>query len=451
MRVLKDVENRSTDIRTIWSFKDILPCDCYNLTLGEGWTPIVKLKRVSELLGLRHVYLKNEAVNPNTTFIDRGASIDVCYALRLGFRRLAVAAVGDFAISITSYCSRIGMDSVAVIPKVIERSKLYRMLILGARIEVEDSYEKAVDRVFKLYELYGYYPSIASAPTVIDGYRTIVFELFKQVKEVDAVIVPVGDGVLATSIYKGFAELCESIGFNMPRIIIVQLSSRPSIALHYSIDKTRVISISQTRDANSSEHGYLEELFADVAIEKPLAAKTVLMALEKSNGFLVLVPESQCRTSSLELARLEGIFLDPIGALSYAALKELVQQGLLEKSDRIVLIATGSPSKDPLVLYEVLRQDKKTLKILSRRIEDIYLSKTKIEILRTLAEHKMLRLYEIKKLLEFKGLSVSLPTIHHHISQLVEMGLVADTKANNGTTMYRLTKMGLEVLKGYIH
>jgi len=417
----------------VWSFYPLLPTSKAGITLGEGWTPQLVFERLARVLGLRSLIVKNESTNPTGTFVDRGAAVDVWHAYLKGFKRIAVAALGDFAVSISSYGARLGMEVLALVPRDVTRGTLYKMLLSGARVDIVDDYGKALDRARKIATMHNFYFSHTSSTMVIEGYRTIVFEMLtKLINGIDYIVLPIGEGVLATAIYKGIQELSEKMTFDIPKLVLVRLSTS-----------------GLGRPKEWSELGDVE-LFRDVVVEVPTALSMAMQAVERGHGMLTTVDERTVLRVAHTVARNEGLVLDPIGVVSLAGLEKLIDEGIIDRGSRVLAIVSGSPSKDPFTLYRVMECDSEILKKL-RKIEEEQprLSAIDVEILRIVAEERTIHSYAIWKKLNDRGYSLALSTVIYHIKKLEEKGLIRIVGRHDRRIIYALTEEGMSILKKF--
>ncbi len=415
----------------VWSFYPLIPVPKMGPSLGEGWTPEVKLEHVAHNLGLNVLIAKNEAANPTGTFVDRGAAIDVWWAKLKGFRKIVVPALGDFAVAAASYGVKAGIEVLAILPRGVERGKLYRILLTGARIELVDSYRRALERARRIATTYGFYLSLTLSTMVIEGYRTIVLEIVERLRNgLDYVVMPVGEGVLATAIYKGLQEVHEVLNLDVPTIVLVQLSTIHRFKT-MEMDRARIV-----------------EVFRDIIVETPTAMNMAMEAIKRSNGLLSIVDELMVFETAYRVARSEGLVLDPIGVVGLAGLQELLTEGVIERGSKVLVIMSGSPSKDPFTLYRILERDLEALKKLQRlEGEEPQLSVIEIEILRLLAEERALHAYAIWKKLRSRGFSIALSTVLYHVKKLEEKGLVRILERSNRRIVYTVTEDGLAVLR----
>ena len=84
-------------VASLWRYRELLPLqDNANLvTLGEGGTPLLDAKTLGRELGLRQLWIKDEAQNPTGSFKDRGLSVAISRAKELGVKKAAIPSAGN--------------------------------------------------------------------------------------------------------------------------------------------------------------------------------------------------------------------------------------------------------------------------------------------------------------------------------------------------------------------
>ncbi len=405
------------------------------MSLGEGGTPLIRISKLGDGSRAR-LWIKNEFMNPTQTFIDRGAATATSYALLRRVDRIAAAGLGDFLVSISTYARAAGLSTEVFASKSIDVQHLMRLVLADARINLLDSYEKALSHVERLGS--GVCSVIPSSGIVAVGYKTIAYEIVAQLGSVpDAVFVPAGDGVLTTSIYVGFQEVCEALGEQMPRLIAVQHGYAPRI----------VEAVGGLLSRDREDRSLLE-----VSVEKPLAFSSATEAIRRSGGSAVAVRSSDVVAATVEIARCVGLFVDPVGATAFAGFRRALEEGLVDRSEQVVVIVSGASSKDPYLLYRVVMSDRDSAKSVRELLgADEEVSSTQLDILHALAEEGPQNLCSLWRALRRRGKRVSLSTIHHHVKVLMKMGLV-EVIPVEGTArqIYSITEKGLAVLKRYV-
>lgn len=427
----------------VWRFKEVLPLHPkFKISLGEGGTRLLKSTSIGGLLNLDNLYLKVENLNPTGTFIDRGVSVDVSIAKTLGFKRVVTGTLGDYGVSLAAYSSKAKINALTYMPSSAELNKIYQVIMFGGRVRLLENYTKCIEEARSVSEKFNYYLSLPSSHTVIDGYKTLSYELLEDMdwKPPDYIVLPVGDGALITAIHQGFKEALEAGLYEepFPRLIAVQSEASPRIA-------EKIL-------GRISKYSRDESIASDIIVSKPLMETHAVAAVRESGGTAVIVSDEDIVDSMHKLARYEGIIVEPTSATGIAGLVKLVEEGVLEKHDKIVVILTGSTFKDPILIRKVLERSKEARTELSV-LESLRggLGETKLKILEIIALNVEIHPYKIWKILTTSyNLVIKPTTIYQHLKDLESRGLVGKTLDRGGRrVLYKLTDLGREVVGRY--
>tara|TARA_B100000315_G_scaffold115348_1_gene105911 strand:+ start:17210 stop:18454 length:1245 start_codon:yes stop_codon:yes gene_type:complete len=328
----------------VWRYRELIPVgnNRTEITLGEGGTNLYECKRLGEELGLPHLYVKNEGENPTGSFKDRGMTVGVTRALEIGVRTVVCASTGNTSASLAAYTARAGLRCVVLIPTgKIAFGKLAQAMIHGALVvQVQGNFDEALNLVFQLCRRHKEAYLLNSVnPFRLEGQKTLAYEVWEQSMgtEPDVLVTPVGNAGNISAIWKGFSEL-NSLGFleKLPRLFGVQAEGAAPIA--ESVKKGRKDII--MKDAP-------ETIATAIRIGAPISWKKALRAIYGSNGGAEIVSDEEILTAQRLLARYEGLFVEPASASPIAALKKMLNAGMISRSDRIVCVATGHGLKDP--------------------------------------------------------------------------------------------------------
>jgi len=303
-----------------------------------GNTPFAPAPRLGERLGRPNLWIKNDGLNPSGSLKDRASLLVVAEAARLGEGTIVAASTGNAASSLAAVCAAAGRRAVIFVPRSAPRAKLVQMLLCGARvIPVRGTYDDA----FRLSLEYtqkrgGLNRNTAYHPLTIEGKKTVGLEIFAQngMRVPDAILVPVGDGVIISGVHKAFrdlraAGLCESL----PRLIAVQAES--SAAIHdYIVGGKFRPAPSPTTIADS------------ISVSVPSNPHLARQAVLESGGFSVTVGDERILEAQALLAARAGVFAEPAAAASAAALLTDEARQRLDPAWQIVLLVTGHGLKD---------------------------------------------------------------------------------------------------------
>jgi threonine synthase len=281
------------------------------LSLGEGSTPLVRARRLSESLGCE-LHLKCEGLNPTGSFKDRGMVVAVERAVQSGAKAVVCASTGNTAASAAAYAARAGVAAVILTPAgATAGPKRAQVRAVGGRvIEVRGSFDDALRLCRELGEGDGYVVVNSLNPDRIEGQKSVVAELIDQLGGApDVVALPFGGGGNVSAIAAGFAEAGSS-----PRIVAGQAAER-------STTWASAIRIGVPAHA---EH--VAELAAAGRIE------------------IATLGEAELRAAWVRLAQEEGAFCEPASAAGLAALELCDPSSLAGKV--VVAILTGHGLKD---------------------------------------------------------------------------------------------------------
>jgi threonine synthase len=281
------------------------------LSLGEGSTPLVQARRLSESLGCE-LHLKCEGLNPTGSFKDRGMVVAVERAVQSGARAVVCASTGNTAASAAAYAARAGVQSVVLTPAgATAGPKRAQVRAVGARvIEVRGSFDDCLRLCRELGERDGFVVVNSVNPDRIEGQKSVVFELIEQLGGApDIVALPFGGGGNTCAVAAGFAEAGVA-----PRIIVGQAAERP------------------TTWASA------------IRIGEPAHAEEVAELVSTGRVEVATLGEDQLRASWERLAKEEGVFCEPASAAGLAAL-ELCDASTLS-GKVVVAILTGHGLKD---------------------------------------------------------------------------------------------------------
>jgi threonine synthase len=310
----------------LWAFFELLPV-AREVTLGEGWTPLVDAPD-------RDVTYKLEWLFPTGSFKDRGAAATVSHALELGVERVVEDSSGNAGAAIATYAARAGLDAEIFVPadakpgklRAIERTGATVRRIEGSRQDVTDACVRAVD------EGTAWYASHAWQPAFFEGTATMAYEIAAQRDWTapDAVVTPLGHGTLFLGAYRGFSRLREAGWIEeVPRLYGVQAAgSAPVVA---------------DRHGDAAAAG-ANDLADGVQITEPARREEMHAALDDSGGDALAV-DAKATEAEYDRLHQRGLYVEPTCAIAPAALDTLREQGAVDQSDDVVVALTGSGLK----------------------------------------------------------------------------------------------------------
>lgn len=285
-----------------------------------------------------NLWIKHDGLNPSCSLKDRASFLVVAEATRLGEDKIVVASTGNAASALAAVAAAAGKKAKIFVPKSAPIAKLVQMVQHGAEIELVDG---TYDEAFQLsladtQKNGGLNRNTAYNPLTIEGKKTVGLEIFAQngCKVPDAILIPVGDGVIISAVYKAFTDLMRAkMTSTMPRLICIQ--SEKSDAIHNYIQTGIFRAAKKPKTIADS-----------ISVSVPSNAHMAKHAVEKTNGFSLLVSDDEILAAQALLARQTGIFAEPAAASTLAGLNIIRKQKMLPFHSQIVLLITGHGLKD---------------------------------------------------------------------------------------------------------
>ncbi len=322
---------------SIWRYSDLLPVERgHAVDLGAGFTPLVRVDRLGDALGLGEVWIKNDTLNPTNSFKDRVASVALSKALEFGFKTAACASTGNLANSVAAHAARAGLQSYVFVPSNLERAKIVTTAVYGGNLVAIDGNYDDVNRLCA--ELAGTYPwafvNVNVRPFYAEGSKTLAYETAEQLgwETPDHVVVPVASGSLLTKIRKGFDELY-TVGL---------LDKEPAVR----VSGAQATGCSPVATAWIDESDTIRPVKPDtiaksLAIGNPADGYFALDAVRQTGGGFAAVTDDEVVEGIRLLARTEGIFAETAGGVTIATLKKLAEDGVVRRDERVVAYITG--------------------------------------------------------------------------------------------------------------
>ena len=308
--------------------------------LPIGDTPLLAAQRLRDELRLPHLRIKDDTRNPSGSTKDRASLLVIAKALDYGCDTVATASTGNAASALAVVAAACGLRSVVLVPATAPPAKLVQMQSYGAQvIPIEGSYDEAFELCAAACDRFGWYNrSTALNPFTIEGKKTAALEIAASMtpEHPDVVLVPTGDGVILAGLAKGFRDL-EAAGLvpRRPRMIAVQPEGSSAIvrALQSGADQAELL-----RDASS--------IADSLNVEMPRNAIGCLAEIRASGGGGVTVSDENILAAIPRLAGATGVFAEPAGAAVLAGLEAALEEGLVDRDERVVLLVTGNGLKD---------------------------------------------------------------------------------------------------------
>jgi threonine synthase len=334
--------------QNIWRYADFLPLTAQpgpsgrassRAALPAGCTPLIRADRLAERLGLREVWVKNDAANPTHSFKDRVVSVASARARELGYEVLACASTGNLANSVAAHGAALGMETYVFVPSDLEEQKILATGVYGTNlVKVRGNYDD-VNRLCT--ELSGErdwaFVNVNLRPYYAEGSKTLAYEIAEQLgwELPDRCVVPIASGSLYTKIAKGFEEWL-ALGLvegQLPVMNGAQAQGCSPVASAWDAGHDVCRPVKPDTIAKS------------LAIGNPADGPYALELARRSEGAIDAVSDDEIRAGIRLLAETTGVFTETAGGTTTATLAKLAARGDIDPSERVVLVITGEGLK----------------------------------------------------------------------------------------------------------
>ncbi|GBC69699.1 Threonine synthase [archaeon HR01] len=325
---------------TMWRYRELIPVEREPITLHEGGTPLYRAEKAARWADVKNLYVKFEGGNPTGSFKDRGMSVAITKSLELGRETVICASTGNTSSSMAAYAAAAGVKAIVLVPRGrVAAGKLFQTMLHGAETyTVDEGFDTALQTVLSSSRESGIYILNSVNPWRIEGQKTLAYEVWEVLGDGEYVVsVPVGNCGNISAIWKGFKEL-EMVGLarTHPRLVGVQAEGASPFVDMVRRGDERLIPVESPRTIASA-----------IRIGKPVNWLKALRAIRESEGLVEKVSDEMILEAQRLLASGEGIGVEPASAASLAGVKKLREQGLLDRSETVVCVATGHALKDP--------------------------------------------------------------------------------------------------------
>ncbi len=335
-------ESLRTRAADLWRYREVLPVerDENIVSLGEGWTPLLRAERLCAQLGMNSLFIKDESQNPTQSFKARGMTAAVSMAKELGVRKLAVPSAGNAAGALSAYAARAGLEAHIFMPRDTPRANIIECEKTGAHVTLMDGLiTECGAEVGRRKEAEGWFDvSTLKEPYRVEGKKTLGYELAEQLDWMlpDAIIYPTGGGTGLIGMWKAFDEMQKMgwIGAKRPRMITVQSTGCAPIVRAFEEGKRFA---DEFPNAATTASG--------LRVPKAIGDFLILDAIRASGGTAVSVTDEELIHATGEIGAAEGLFVAPEGAACLPALRKLLAENFIGANDQVVLFNTGAGVK----------------------------------------------------------------------------------------------------------
>ena len=342
-RIKKSLTRAAIESRphTMWRYRELLPI-AGEPTVGcqVGYTPLVKADRLAKHLGIRELWIKNDAVNyPTLSFKDRVVSVALSRSKELGFKTVACASTGNLANSVAANAAAAGLKSYVFIPSDLELGKVVNSLVYGANvITIKGHYDEVNRLCAEIAGKFGWaFVNVNMRPYYAEGSKSMGYEICEQLgwRTPQHTVVPMASGSLLTKIHKSYQEFAK-----------LGLVSERDWQIH-GAQATGCNPISAAEKAGMDFFKPVKPntIAKSLAIGTPADGFYALKVMKETGGHADDVTDAEVRDGIRMLAECEGIFAETAGGVTVGVAKKLIASGKIPANDSAVFCITGNGLK----------------------------------------------------------------------------------------------------------
>ena len=322
--------------RLVERYREFLPITDATpiISLGEGFTPLIRIDHIGKRIGIPNLYVKYEGMNPTGSFKDRGMVMAISKAVEEGAQAVICASTGNTSASAAAYGAAAGLEVIVVLPKgKIALGKLIQAIAAGAKVvAVDGNFDQALRVVREMAEMRDHPVTLVNSvnPYRIAGQTTAAFEVCDDLgRAPDILAIPVGNAGNITAYWAGFNRYAQAGRIAAkPRMFGFQAAGAAPIVLGHAVEHPETIATA-------------------IRIGNPASWKQAEAARDESGGLIETVTDDEIVAAYRDLATSQGIFCEPASAASLAGVCKLAVAGRIDADATVVCVLTGHGLKDP--------------------------------------------------------------------------------------------------------
>jgi threonine synthase len=322
--------------RLVERYREFLPITNATpiISLGEGFTPLIRLHHIGARIGVPDLYVKYEGMNPTGSFKDRGMVVAISKAVEEGAKAVICASTGNTSASAAAYGASADLEVIVVLPKgKIALGKLIQAMAAGAKVvAVDGNFDEALRVVREMGEQRDHPVTIVNSinPYRIYGQTTAAFEVCDDLgRAPDILAIPVGNAGNITAYWAGFTRYLEAGRIAArPKMYGFQAAGAAPIVLGHPVEHPETVATA-------------------IRIGNPASWKQAVAARDESGGLIETVTDDEILAAYRDLSANQGIFCEPASAASLAGVCKLAAAGRIPREATVVCVLTGHGLKDP--------------------------------------------------------------------------------------------------------
>jgi threonine synthase len=323
---------------SMWRYRELLPIDGEpTVGLNTGFTPLVKADRLAKALGVKELWVKNDAFNyPTLSFKDRVVSVALTRAKELGFKIVACASTGNLANSVAAHAANAGLKSYVLIPADLEQSKVLNSLVYGTNVVgIHGAYDQVNRLCSEIAGKYGWgFVNVNLRPYYAEGSKTQGFEIVEQLgwRLPKHTVAPMASGSLLTKIAKAYQEAIKVGLIDEQKFTIhgAQAAGCAPITAAFKAGTDLIRPVPKPKTIAKS-----------LAIGTPADGYYAVNVIKQTGGGSEDASDEEIIEGIRLLSETEGIFAETAGGVTVACAKKLIASGTIPANESVVLCITG--------------------------------------------------------------------------------------------------------------
>ncbi|MBN1873051.1 MAG: pyridoxal-phosphate dependent enzyme [Anaerolineae bacterium] len=335
------LKERSYDL---WRYQELFPFpdDWRKVSMGEGWTPLLRAEGMERETGHSGIWIKDERQHATGSFKDRQAAVAVSALKNQGVDEIVLASTGNAAAAYAAYCARAGIKLWVFVTGSVPAEKMRELALYGAEvIKITGTYDQAKTVAADFAARRNIYLDRgAKSIPCKESMKTIAFEIAEQMPRTtdgrwqapDWYVQAVSGGIGPLGVLKGFVELkAAGIIDRIPKIAVVQTEGCSPMVRSWEKGLAKAEIVEQP-----------DSLITVLATGRPGMAYEILKrASDEYGGAMVAVSDGEAFRAMRHIARLEGLSMEPAASVAFAGFDKLLGAGYIHSDEQVVINCSG--------------------------------------------------------------------------------------------------------------
>ncbi|MEJ7654080.1 MAG: threonine synthase [Chloroflexia bacterium] len=285
----------------------------------------------------------HEGENPTGSFKDRGMTVGVSVARKIGATAVACASTGNTSASLACYAAIAGLPCVAIVPAgKTSEAKLSQALAYGARtLVIRGDFDRGLALLQSLARQLGLYVLNSVNTWRLEGQKSVMFETLEALDwtSPDWIVLPGGNLGNTSAFTKALLEARElGLISHLPRIAVVQAEGAAPFAGAFRAGWDRMQPVQA------------ETVATAIRIGDPVNYPKARAGVQALDGVATTVTDDEIMHAKAVVDR-AGIGCEPASAASVAGLRRLREEGVIAAGATVAAILTGHLLKDPAATW----------------------------------------------------------------------------------------------------